>query len=185
MAGPVTSTSPAESERTTSTVPPDRRGVTGETSACRCRIRSAAAARSPAPAGAAATSCGRVTSVGTMMPVAPAAPAATMSRPMSPTTTHRAGVVPSAAAAARTRPGAGLRHAHPAVSSCGQNCQVSNGPSSSSTRALTARSCGSVKWPRARPDWLVTTPRRSPAARSRSSAARAPGIATTRSGSPL
>ena len=112
IAGPVSSTSPAESERTTRTrrARPCRAPASpAPTSRCRRRMRSTAPRRSPATAGAAATSSGRVTGVGTRMPLAPAAPAATMSRPMSPTTTHRCGATPRAAAAASTRPGAGLR----------------------------------------------------------------------------
>ncbi|PSK64143.1 hypothetical protein B0E53_03929 [Micromonospora sp. MH33] len=108
-----------------------------------------------------------------------------MSAPMSPTSTQRVGVVPSARAAACTSPGAGLRQAQRSGSPCGQICQLSKGPSSSSTRALTRRRSAAVKQPRARPDWLLTTARRSPAARSRSSASRAPGSGRTFSGSPL
>ncbi|TWH69388.1 hypothetical protein JD77_04397 [Micromonospora olivasterospora] len=184
MPGPVTSTSPAESLRTTSTVPAVR-GAAGTTARCRRRISSTAAVRVAAAPGAAATSSPRVTGVGTRMPLAPAASAAVMSRPMSPTTTHRAAVVPNCAAAACTRPGAGFRQPHPASSSCGHTSQASNGPSSSSTRACTRAICAGVKYPRARPDWFVTTASRRPAARSRSSAARAPGRGRTFSGSPL
>ena len=64
-------------------------------------------------------------------------------------------------------------------------CQFANGPSSSSTRELTAATCGMVSRPRATPDWLVITATCKPAARNRSSAACAPGIGSTRSGSPL
>ena len=184
MAGPVTRTSPAESLRTTSTVPV-RRGDGPATRAARRRIRSTAAGRSAATCPAAATSAARVVGVGTRIAAAPAAAAAAWSASMSPTSTQRSGVVPSARAAACTMPGAGLRQPQPARSSCGQYCQVSKGPSSSSTRALTARSWAVENSPRASPDWLVTTPRRRPAARSRSSAARAPGTGRTLSGSPL
>ncbi len=189
IAGPVTRTSPAESGRATSTQPGRRRSVPWAadpaTRRCRRRIRSTAPVRSPATAGAAATSSARVTGVGTRIPAAPAATAAVMSRPMSPTTTQRSGVVPSAAAAAWIIPGAGFRHRQFAESSCGHTCHVSNGPRSSSTLACTAASSSAVNRPRARPDWLVTTPIRNPAARSRSSAARAPGTGSTRAGSPL
>ncbi len=58
-------------------------------------------------------------------------------------------------------------------------------PSSSSTRALTARTCASLISPRAIPLWLETTPAGTPAARSRASASRAPSTSSTRSGSPL
>jgi hypothetical protein len=193
IAGPVTSTSPAESGRATRTQRGRRRpvfaGWPAPVTRCRRRIRSTAVRRSPATAGAAAISSTRVTGVGTRMPAAPAAPAAVMSAPMSPTTTHRLGTVPSARAAAQTRPGAGLRHWQPgspgAASACGQTCQLSNGPSNSSTRAFTRARAAASNRPRARPDWLVTTPSRSPAARSRSRASRAPSTGQTRSGSPL
>ena len=56
------------------------------------------------------------------------------------------------------------------------------GPSSSSTRALTAATSRGLISPRPMPLWLVTTASRTPAARRRSSAARAPGTGTTRGG---
>ncbi len=107
----MTSTSPAESERTTSTVPAapgPRRGR--RPSAARRRIRSTAAARSAATAGAAATSSGRVTAVGTRMPAAPAAAAA--ADVPADVADHHAAVRAWCPARRRrpwTRPGAGLR----------------------------------------------------------------------------
>ena len=79
----------------------------------------------------------RVSGVGTRTARAPAARAASTSAPMSPITTHSFGCSPSSRAAAWTRPGAGFRQAQPSSTPCGQTCQVSNGPSRSSTRALT------------------------------------------------
>ena len=116
---------------------PPERGAAGTTAACRRRISATAAGNVDAVCGAAATSSPRVTGVGTRIPDAPAARAAVMSRPMSPTTTHRPGTVSRSAAAACTRPGAGLRQPQPASSSCGHTRHESNGPSSSSTRACT------------------------------------------------
>ncbi|SLJ82732.1 Uncharacterised protein [Mycobacteroides abscessus subsp. abscessus] len=62
-------------------------------------------------------------------------------------------------------------------------CQVSNGPSSSSTLALTAASCAGLISPAATPDWLLTTPTRIPAARRRFSCSAAPGTGRTPAGS--
>ena len=95
-------------------------------------------------------------------------------------------VVPSARAAACTRPGAGLRQAQPVgVVVRADQPGVEAARAAPRPGRCTARICSSVKQPRARPDWLVTTASRSPAARSRSSAARAPGTGRTFSGSPL
>jgi hypothetical protein len=100
-------------------------------------------------------------------------------------TTQSAGSTPSAPAAATINPGAGFRHRHPSHGPCGQTIQGPSGPSSSSTRRLTASTCSTRTYPRATPLWLLTTAVGTPAARSRPSASRAPGITTTRSGSPL
>ena len=65
---------------------------------------------------------------------------------------------------ASTNPGAGLRHRHPSSGPCGQTSQMSNGPSSSSTRPLPRPTCSGPSSPRAIPDWLVTTPTGTPPA---------------------
>ena len=57
-----------------------------------------------------------------------------------------------------TSPGRGLRQVHWSASSCGQICQVSNGPEQPSIRAFTARTCSRSIRPRATPDWLLITP---------------------------
>jgi hypothetical protein len=119
------------------------------------------------------------------MPRAPAARAASTSAPMSPMTTQRAGSTPSRSAARRINPGAGLRQSHPSSGACGHHVHGPSGPSSSSTRPLTARTWASVSRPRAIPLWLETTAVATPAARSRATAAAAPGTGSTRSGSPL
>ena len=84
------------------------------------RAVASAAVRVPAGCAAAATSAFRVTGVGTRIPVAPAAAAASTSAPMSPTTTHRAASTPSSAQAVLTMPGAGLRQEQPSSGPCGQ-----------------------------------------------------------------
>ena len=80
-------------------------------------------------------------------------------------------------------PGSGLRQLQPASGACGQTCQVSNGPSSDSTRALTSVSSSGLIKPRATPDWLLTTPTATPCRRSRLRVRRAPGMGWTRRGS--
>ena len=97
----------------------------------------------------------------------------------------RPGRRPSRRAAWWTRPGWGLRQSHPSDSVCGQTTQASNGPSSASIRALTASTARRSISPRPMPDWLVITAIGMPAPRSRCSAVAAPGIGSTRSGSPL
>ncbi len=82
---------------------------------------------------------------------------------------------PSSRAAAWTRPGAGFRQAQPSSTPCGQTCQVSNGPSRSSTRALTRANASGLISPRATPDWLLTTPTATPRRRRSLSTRRAPG----------
>ena len=95
--------------------------------------------------------------------MAPAASAAAMSRPMSPTSTHRSGAVPSAAAASCTSPGAGLRQAQPSSSACGQICQVVERAEQLLDPGVAPRAiCRAVNRPRASPDWLVTTPSAEP-----------------------
>jgi len=105
--------------------------------------------------------------------------------PMSPMTTQRSGATASRSQARSTMPGAGLRQAQPSSGPCGQLCQVPNSPSKALTRAFTAVTSSAVSSPRATPDWLLTTPSCTPAARSRSHVSRARGITVTRSGSPL
>ena len=117
--------------------------------------------------------------------LAGSARAASTSEPMSPTTAQRSGSTPSRAAASSTSPGAGLRQPQPSSGPCGHTHHGPSGPSSSSTRRFTAATSSSVTRPRAIPLWFETTARRTPAARRRSSAGRAPGIACTRAGSPL
>ncbi|OEI69780.1 hypothetical protein Cus16_0391 [Curtobacterium sp. ER1/6] len=147
-----------------------RRRAHARPAGTRASTRSTASARSAATVVAASTSSVRVRAVGTRMPCAPAAAAAPTSAPMSPTTTSSDGSTPSRSAASSTMPGRGFRHEQPSPASCGQTHHTSNGPTSSSTRALVASTCSRVARPLAIADWLVTTPTSSPAARARSTA---------------
>ena len=72
------------------------------------------------PAGRGGDLGRRVTGVGTRIPTAPAAVAASASAATSPMTTQRAGSTPNSAQAAVTMPGAGLRQAQPSSGPCGQ-----------------------------------------------------------------
>ncbi len=174
-AGPEMRTSPTESRRTTST----RRGAGSWMRRC------PASRIVGATSSASATSSSRVTGVGTSTPRAPTARAAPMSAAMSPTTATRDGSTPHVRQAASTMPGRGLRQSQPSSDPCGHSSTRSNAPSSSCTRALTASACARVMRPRAMPDWFVTIPTLRPAARTASTASRAPGISVTSAGSPL
>ena len=123
---------------------------------------------------------------GTRIAVAPALVAESTSAPMSPITAHRS-------AATLERGGglldqAGLRLAAAAAV---PGAVVADQPRTEWPEQLLrcgrsrARTCCSVISPRATPLWLLTTAVRIRATRRRSSASRAPGIGTTRSGSPL
>ena len=177
-AGPARSTSPAPSRRTTST-----RVMRTPSGRPPCRRWSTASTNVRRTTGAARISSGRVTAVGTSTLATPAARAASTSLPMSPTKASRCGSSPSARAASRSIPGRGFRHRQPSSGVCGQVRQTSNGPSRRSTSAFTAATAAAVRRPRPIPDWLVTTPVRTPAARSLRSAGGAAGIGRTRDGS--
>ena len=148
----------------------------------RARATSAAADRVCATHGADSISSVLVTGVGTRIPVAPAARAASTSAPMSPMTTHLVGSTPKAPSRRADESGPWLPTLAAVVGTVVAHLPRVERPDRPVDPLVDGADVVRADEAACTPDWFVMTPTRIPLMRRRSTECRASGIGRTCSG---